>query len=93
MLGMFYGIFYIFIGGFFWAMLAILMAFVGMSGNRPTYTGLDSPLSAAAFVPGMGVKPYLGTTSKSIISFSTSDTASLVTNLNFLYSGKLIKVY
>lgn len=83
-----YTLFYIAISAFFWSMLAIFMAILQKDYiDRPKYTGLETAFYYSSFVPGMGVRPHLGTGS-SQIEYSLSDPSLYVQNLDLFLQGK-----
>jgi hypothetical protein len=67
--GAFYTIFYVLLGGFSWAMIAIFMAVTNSRSNslEPVYIGNDSVLYYTVVSPGMGIRPHIGTDTPSII--------------------------
>jgi len=78
-----YFLFYIAIGGFGWAMIAIFMQInTATNGNLPKYYGTDSPMGySTTLTPGMAVRPHYGT-EISKIEFSLSSYSKYTDFLN-----------
>ena len=70
-------------------MVAIFMAILQSEySNRPKYTGLDTAFNYVEFIPGMGIRPHIGTGSPRI-EYSISDPSQYVDNLNLFLQGKM----
>lgn len=85
-----YVIFYGVLGAFGWAMMAIFMAITLTNTQTPPVVGLGSPMAdSGILIPGMGVRPHLGT-ELSQIEFSLKskeDYQKYVDNIDYVLKG------
>ncbi len=87
-----YFIYYLILGGYFWAMFSIFMAIANSNTQKPKYVSFESPLADYDVLsPGMGIRPHIGTVAPSI-SFNVNGDSidQYAKNLELFLQGTLI---
>jgi hypothetical protein len=87
-----YFIYYLILGGYFWAMFSIFMAIANSNTEKPKYVSFESPLADYEVLsPGMGIRPHIGTTAPSInFNVNGDGIEQYFKNLDLFLQGILI---
>ena len=84
-----YTIFYVCIGGFGWAIIAIFMTIALVDPQKPKYYYDDGPMYYSSLIPGMGIRPHFGN-SDPVIQYSIKNPDDYIRFLDLFLSGKIL---